>query len=199
MELLVEREGAGDTDDRRESTHLLSPEVGWLTRVRPKGDLVGPGEDAGTLLTLGVSRRLVFPPGVTGRVASPTPSRLRHPVGYGDVIYVVERIAPDQAATEASVEAQAPPTDAFLCPQAGRFYGRPAPGDPPFLAVGDVVEEGATVGLIEIMKTFTQIVYRRGDTLPARARVTRILVDDEAEVAAGQPLFEIEGEQPLPG
>jgi len=74
----------------------------------------------------------------------------------------------------------------FACPLPGIFYRRPSPDQPAFKEVGDMVAAGDPVGLVEVMKTFTQV--------PAEAagRLVRFLVDDEAEVMAGEPLYELE-------
>ncbi|WP_377645386.1 acetyl-CoA carboxylase [Oryzobacter terrae] len=42
-------------------------------------------------------------------------------------------------------------------PLPGVFYRSPAPGEPPFVQEGDSVEAGQTVGLVEIMKQFTEL------------------------------------------
>ena len=39
----------------------------------------------------------------------------------------------------------------------GTFYTRPSPDKPPFVQQGDMVCEGQTVALIEVMKTFSTI------------------------------------------
>lgn len=44
-----------------------------------------------------------------------------------------------------------------IAPIPGIFYRRPAPDKAPFVEVGDTVEVGQTVGLIEIMKQFTEV------------------------------------------
>ena len=50
------------------------------------------------------------------------------------------------------------------------------------------VEAGQTVCLIEVMKTFHRVTYGGGD-LPDQASVVEILVGDDADVTAGQPLL----------
>ena len=83
----------------------------------------------------------------------------------------------------------------MLAPQTGRFYHRARPSDPPFVQSGSQVKEGSALGLIEVMKTFSQVVYRaqglRGEPLPAQARIVAHLVPDGAEVAQGDPLIEV--------
>ncbi|RMH42590.1 MAG: biotin carboxyl carrier domain-containing protein [Deltaproteobacteria bacterium] len=76
-------------------------------------------------------------------------------------------------------------------PTSGRLYRKPGPDRPPFVEVGSVVEPGATLCLLEVMKTFHRVAYG-GDGLPARARVVAFLVDDEADVDAGDPIVQVE-------
>ena len=40
---------------------------------------------------------------------------------------------------------------------------------------GDEVESGTAIGLVEIMKTFTQVAYAPTAGLPARAKVLEVL------------------------
>ena len=39
----------------------------------------------------------------------------------------------------------------------GTFYHAPAPGEPPFVKVGDRVTKGQTIGIIEAMKLMNEI------------------------------------------
>ena len=71
-------------------------------------------------------------------------------------------------------------------PIPGTFYRRPSPNDPPFKSEGDRVAVGDAIGLIEVMKTFTQVSAEQA------GRLRRFLVENEDAVQAGQPLCEIE-------
>lgn len=71
-------------------------------------------------------------------------------------------------------------------PLPGTFYRRPSPNEPAFKSEGDAVAIGDTVGLIEVMKTFTPV------TAEEAGRIVRFLVDNEEPVMAGDPLYEIE-------
>jgi acetyl-CoA carboxylase biotin carboxyl carrier protein len=73
-----------------------------------------------------------------------------------------------------------------LSPLPGIFYRRSAPDQPPYKSGGDSVTAGDVVGLIEVMKTFTPVVAELTGT------VRHFFVEDEDEVMAGQPLYEIE-------
>jgi biotin carboxyl carrier protein len=74
----------------------------------------------------------------------------------------------------------------IAAPLPGVFYRRPAPEKPPFKSEGESVAVGDTVGLIEVMKTFTAVVAEDS------GRLARFLVENAGEVAAGQPLYELE-------
>ena len=71
-------------------------------------------------------------------------------------------------------------------PLPGTFYRSPSPGQPVFKAEGDAVAVGETVGLIEVMKTFTPIVAEEA------GRILAFHIENEDAVMAGQPLYDIE-------
>ena len=74
----------------------------------------------------------------------------------------------------------------ILSPLPGIFYRRPAPEKPPYKADGDKVADGDIIGLIEVMKQFTEVHADAG------GKVVRFLVDNEAPVEPGQPILLIE-------
>ena len=73
-----------------------------------------------------------------------------------------------------------------LSPLPGIFYRRPAPETPPYKEYGDHVANGDVIGLIEVMKQFTEIHADAG------GKIVRFLVDNEAPVETGQPVLLIE-------
>jgi acetyl-CoA carboxylase biotin carboxyl carrier protein len=73
-----------------------------------------------------------------------------------------------------------------LSPLPGIFYRRPAPEKPPYKQDGDRVADGDVVGLVEVMKQFTEI------QADANGKVTRFLVDNEAAIESGQAVLLIE-------
>ncbi len=183
IELLVERDG--------ETTRLLSPGVGAFTCAAPSGSLLGAGQDAGVLIVTGRPLYLRVPAGIAGRITSATPERVHQPVGYRTVLYELASV--ESAAQQAAQDAAESSAGLFLpSPQAGRFYHRPGPDDPAFVAPGEELAEGRSVGLIEVMKTFAHVTYHPGATLPASARVKRYVAGDGAEAEQGEPLLELE-------
>jgi acetyl-CoA carboxylase biotin carboxyl carrier protein len=106
----------------------------------------------------------------------------------------VAAAAPAALAAPAAAEAAPPPphTDpakhpgAVKSPMVGVAYLSSEPGAPPYVSVGQTVEAGATLLLIEAMKTFNQIKAPRAGT------VKTILVAAGAPVEYDEPLLIIE-------
>ena len=186
IELRVRRDGA--------KTELLSPEVGLFTEARGAGSVLTAGESAGTLLVLGRALRLVVPDSVAGRVVNAARERVHAPIGHGDVLYELEPLAATAASAANGPAHSAADAGAlvFRAPQSGRFYHRSAPGEPVFASAGSVVTDGQPIGLIEVMKTFTHVVYRANAALPQQATVVRYVAADGGEVRAGDVLVEFE-------
>ena len=71
-------------------------------------------------------------------------------------------------------------------PMVGTVYLAPEPGAPPFVKVGDPVEESDTLLIIEAMKVMNQI------RAPRTGTVTQVLATDGGPVEYGQILMIIE-------
>ena len=92
------------------------------------------------------------------------------------------------AATPAAVEPVAA-DDSFetiTSPIVGSFYSKPSPEAENFVKVGDVVEAGQTVCLVEAMKLFNEIEAEY------KCKIIEILKDDAGPVEFGEPLFKVE-------
>jgi acetyl-CoA carboxylase biotin carboxyl carrier protein len=108
-----------------------------------------------------------------------------------EVLYELAPIDAGQAADEEAAGG----SEAGLvlrAPQTGRFYHRPSPDEPPYAEVGGVLDAGQAIGLLEVMKTFSQVTYEAKGGLPTRARLVRWLVEDGAEIRSGDALLEVE-------
>jgi acetyl-CoA carboxylase biotin carboxyl carrier protein len=71
-------------------------------------------------------------------------------------------------------------------PMIGTFYRQAGPGKPIFVNVGDEVEEGQVVCIIEAMKLFNEIESEVSGT------IVKVLVEDASPVEFDQPLFLVE-------
>jgi acetyl-CoA carboxylase biotin carboxyl carrier protein len=79
---------------------------------------------------------------------------------------------------------------AVTAPLVGKFYRASKPGAPPFVEVGDVVEPGQTVCIVEAMKMMNEVAAGEA------GRVLEIVVENGEYVEFGQPLIHLE---PLDG
>ena len=68
-------------------------------------------------------------------------------------------------------------------PMVGTFYRAPNPGAEPFVKVGDRVEVGQTLGIIEAMKLLNEIEAETAGV------IKEICVENAQPVEFGQPLF----------
>jgi len=71
-------------------------------------------------------------------------------------------------------------------PMIGTFYRQAGPGKPLFVSVGDEVEQGQVVCIIEAMKLFNEIESE------VSGKIVKILVEDASPVEFDQPLFLVE-------
>jgi acetyl-CoA carboxylase biotin carboxyl carrier protein len=70
-------------------------------------------------------------------------------------------------------------------PMIGTYYSAPAPGEAPFVKVGDRVEVGQVVGIIEAMKIMNEISSDRSGI------VKELLVSNAQAVEYGSPLIRL--------
>jgi acetyl-CoA carboxylase biotin carboxyl carrier protein len=110
-------------------------------------------------------------------VAQAAPVAVPAPIHVG----VAPAPAPAAAQTPPAEPGEEPGT--VTSPMVGTAYLQAEPGSPPFVKVGDAVEEGQTLLIIEAMKTMNQIPAPRAGT------VRRILIEDGAPVEFGAPLM----------
>lgn len=91
---------------------------------------------------------------------------------------------PAAPATASPIETAAGST--ISSPMVGTFYLAPSPEAPPFVEVGQHVNRGDTICIIEAMKMFNQIEAEKSGTIKT------ILVESGQPVEFGQDLFLIE-------
>jgi acetyl-CoA carboxylase biotin carboxyl carrier protein len=174
------------------------PAVGVWRDAPAIGTLVRPGMALGALSVLGSLEIILAPPEAQGIVVAhgSDETRASRPCAYGDVLVVVDpsallgrhEVDPNEAAPAGGVGL------VFRTPSSGRFYARPAPDRPPFVAAGDEVASGQVVAILEVMKSFHRIAYGGGD-VPPKAVVRRVVPRDGDDVEAGDALLELD----LPG
>ena len=173
---------------------LRSPGVGLWRGGPAPGTLLMPGAQVGQLEALGVLHDLVLDDQAHGlSIGDAAVSRLaRVPVEHGSLLLTLDPSTGAVLAVEAEAEAGSGAGGlVFSAPSSGRFYVRPSPDKPAFVESGSVVDEGQTLCLLEIMKTFHRISYG-GPGLPKRAKIVAVGPADGADVEVGDTLFELE-------
>ena len=95
---------------------------------------------------------------------------------------------PGTAAVAAAAASEAPAEDTthtVKSPIVGTFYESSAPGSQPFIKVGDVVEVGQVLCIVEAIKLMNEIES------DVAGEVVRIIAKNGSAVEYGQPLFAV--------
>ena len=131
--------------------------------------------------------KIVIKKGIPGTVqpvvkVTPTPAPVACPEG--------NVVQPEATVITSALEEKEKPlalNQEYICAEiVGTFYKASSPGEEPFVDLGQTVEPGQTLCIIEAMKVMNEIES------PARAKVIEVLVEDAQPVEYGQPLFLIE-------
>jgi acetyl-CoA carboxylase biotin carboxyl carrier protein len=107
----------------------------------------------------------------------------------GEIVSSHSIPATAQAGTKPAPSASAQVEEEGLVPIAspmvGTFYRAPSPEAPPFVEIGDEVELGKVVCIIEAMKLFNEIEAE------VRGKIVKIMVENGQPVEYGQKLMMI--------
>lgn len=117
------------------------------------------------------------------KTVSPQPTALQH-----ETTPLPGAVSAERAETAPPLREQAQNKEeyyVFKAPIVGTFYITPKPDAEPFVKIGDQVNKGTVLCVIEAMKIFNQIES------DVDGELIRILVKNGSPVEYGQPLFEI--------
>ncbi|MCI9673390.1 MAG: acetyl-CoA carboxylase biotin carboxyl carrier protein, partial [Enterorhabdus sp.] len=145
--------------------------------------------------------------------------RVAEESGVGEIVVEEEGVriavrmpgqgAPVAAPTAAAPVAQAAPAPAapapaaepasdrpaswvpVVAPMVGTYYEAPAPGEPPFVKVGDEVAANETLCIVEAMKLMNEITAEEMGT------VREVCLSDATPVEYGTVLFYVEPHEPV--
>lgn len=107
------------------------------------------------------------------------------PVAAAPTAAPVAQPAAAPAAAVTGAGELAPGEVVVKAPMVGTFYASSQPGAPAFVQVGDAVQADTVLCIVEVMKLMNNVEARVSGT------VVRVLVENEAAVEYGQPLFVI--------
>ena len=180
---------------------VLSPGVGLFDLPPAVGTFLQPGSFVGYLTILRRYFHLMLPENHHGVVTEHFITTRKHRVDYGEPLF---RVSPESASladaahelseAESGAASDDIPEGMFgvRSPTDGIFYRRANPQSPPYAEEGDIITQGATLGLVEVMKCFNPIVYPGEPEFPHEARIVRIAAEDSAEVKHGTVLYIVE-------
>jgi acetyl-CoA carboxylase biotin carboxyl carrier protein len=97
-------------------------------------------------------------------------------------VLVAEAPAAAPAPTPAPVDSNAGLIE-ITSPIVGTFYRSPGTGKDSYVKVGDLVDKGKVVCIVEAMKLFNEIESE------VKGKIVKVLLDDASPVEYGQPLF----------
>lgn len=162
--------------------HVLCPLVGVLKLLVSQGQFVQGGQAIADARCLNKHWRLLIPEHVSGHVEEVvTDVRL----AYRQQILLINqqnlfKTSKNQA--EATIGQKI-----ISAPMDGMIYLSPSPQSPAFVAIGDEIKPGQTIGLIEVMKCFYPFKYQ-GTHI---AKLTGIKISSGTPVNSGMVVFEI--------
>lgn len=97
-----------------------------------------------------------------------------------------ETPTPASAATPAPASAEKTESNNYIevkSPIVGTFYRSSSPEKPPYVKVGDTIEVGSVVCIVEAMKLFNEIESE------ISGKIVKVLLEDSSPVEYDQPLF----------
>ncbi|MFR1640203.1 MAG: acetyl-CoA carboxylase biotin carboxyl carrier protein, partial [Eggerthellaceae bacterium] len=161
----------------QESSHTKEDDYVDINQIR---ELVRVAEESG------VGEIVVEEEGTRIAVRMPGAPSPDAPVAAAPVAAVAPA-APAPAAAPAADESDRPASwYAVTAPMVGTFYASPAPGEPPFVQVGDEVAANQTLCIVEAMKLMNEIAAEEMGT------VREVCLEDGSPVEFGTVLFYVE-------
>jgi acetyl-CoA carboxylase biotin carboxyl carrier protein len=180
---------------------VLAPATGNYSERPQNGAFLIGGSFIGKLKILNTYYDLHLPEDFYGQVWADDRIDQIVPVEYGQELFRInpEKTLFDKHIMVTEVETKLKdkdmeiPDEGFVVTAftTGIFYAKPSPDAPDFVTLGQEIEKGKALGLIEVMKTFNHIIFQ-GTGTSAKGRIKKIYVQDSQEVKLGEPLFLIE-------
>jgi acetyl-CoA carboxylase biotin carboxyl carrier protein len=108
--------------------------------------------------------------------------------GAGTRSGAAQTAAPTPVAAPATAEPAADPLAGLhvvKSPIVGTYYGSPSPGASPFVSIGEHVEKGQVICIVEAMKLMNEIES------DASGEIVKCFVSNGQPIEFGQPLFSV--------
>ena len=170
---------------------LCSPAVGTLVALANSNEIISANDVVAEISILGVRHPLIAPATVQHRIAFADGLNPSQGVAYLQVIASLATVIEGaESATEVASEDLS--ELCILSPQAGRFYHRPTADAETFVNAGETISAGKTIGLLEVMKTFSPVKWNPAPGNPQTAVVVKYRIADGNDVEDAQPLLDLD-------
>ncbi|MCH8903348.1 MAG: acetyl-CoA carboxylase biotin carboxyl carrier protein [Bacteroidetes bacterium] len=124
---------------------------------------------------------------ITVGAQTPVPTRTIPPdTTIVQQVQSAAELAAGQTVTTESAEGSKENITIIKSPMIGTFYRKPSPDKETFVKIGDEIQEGTSLCVIEAMKLFNEIESE------ISGKIIKILVEDASPVEYDQPLFEVD-------
>ncbi|MFT7517110.1 MAG: biotin carboxyl carrier protein [Myxococcota bacterium] len=173
---------------------LCSPAVGQIVFIEEDQQVISAGHVVAKISILGVSHKLVAPAGTHQRIKLCTAIKLGSALQYQQPLATLKVVDSDEVLDTLGDHAQDATRNCITAPQAGRFYHRPTPDSPAFVQAGESIDAGKTIGLLEVMKTFSPVKWNPLPGNPQTTVVGDYLIADGDDVEDAQPLLDLQND-----
>ncbi len=177
--------------ENKDEIIVLSPAAGMFRRKFENDDFLSNKAYIGDITILNIDYRVFLPENISGNINFRDENRIFIPVGYKEKLFSIKDHGPiKKTKTRPLNKVDDLIEDGFIIKAftTGIFYRRLTPESPPFVEEGSVIKRGELLGLIEVMKSFNQIIFSEKSGIDTGI-IKKIMVEDSKEVRFGDPLF----------
>jgi acetyl-CoA carboxylase biotin carboxyl carrier protein len=180
---VAEQSTKPDADNQPENLPVDADSAEWNTRVETLRALVGLARESK------LSEIELEQDGVRLSLKAAAKSKVQYTTAVQDMVEAASLVVDTHAEAEVDEEEAGAAVDegliSVVSPMVGIFYRAASPNDPNFVEIGDRVEIGQTLGLVETMKVFNEI------TSEIEGTVVEIKVINMALVETGDVLLTV--------
>lgn len=97
----------------------------------------------------------------------------------------IEKTSEDRVENEKEINLKDESVHIIVSPILGTFYSSPGPDSPPYVKVGERINKGDVLCIVEAMKLMNEI------TSDVDGEIVEILVENQSPLEYGQPLFKV--------
>ncbi|MDP6963201.1 MAG: biotin/lipoyl-containing protein [Planctomycetota bacterium] len=169
---------------------ICSPLVGVVAALPSNNSILKSNDVFAEISVLGVRTALTLPSNIHHRITLSENLAIGVGIEYMQTLAQLNKIDDSDEQDFNSQEDEASANN-VLSPQAGRFYHRPSPDADAFVNPGDKITVGKTIGLLEVMKTFSPVKWNPDAESPQVAVAGKYAASDGGDVEEGQALLEL--------